>query len=335
MRLHSRPRSSCNTRMPLDRAPALQLAGAPPKAKLYATYEAARGLVAGNGRVAIDHAHTVAALERKLHLFLEPNVQHAARALPGLLTLLGGAYLTLHLPVTAGLLLWLYKRRPAAFARIRTTLLVASAFALIGFVLFPTVPPRLAGLGIADTVSAGHVNLNKGLVSSLYNPFAAVPSMHIGYALIVAAALVRLGNTRTVQLAGVVYPLLVLLVLVATGNHFFFDAAAGAIVVVAAYLAALAIGKRAPGAVTETSDRPAAVGCLPPASPGYHTASDRGRACRVNQAAAIGRPSTCRETRPLRLAHPAREQAQTNTRPVPASRPVGRTSPLPREPSHH
>jgi hypothetical protein len=58
---------------------------------LYATYEAARGLVAGNRRVAIDHAHAVAALERKLHLFVEPNVQHAARALPGLLTLLGGA----------------------------------------------------------------------------------------------------------------------------------------------------------------------------------------------------------------------------------------------------
>jgi PAP2 superfamily len=274
--------------------PPLQLAGAPPKAKraparvkqptriarwlsarhslaveaasvlaLYATYEAARGLVAGNQRVAIDHAHTVAALERKLHLFLEPNVQHAARALPGLLTLLGGAYLTLHLPVTAGLLLWLYKRRPAAFARIRTTLLVASAFALIGFVLFPTAPPRLAGLGITDTVSAGHVNLNKGLVRSVYNPFAAVPSMHIGYALIVAAALVRLGNTRTVQLAGVVYPLLVLLVIVATGNHFFFDAAAGAIVVVAAYLAAFAIGKAGAGAVTETSEQAAAVCRLP------------------------------------------------------------------------
>jgi hypothetical protein len=87
--------------------------------------------------------------------------------------------------------------------------------------------------------------------------------MHIGYALIVAAALARLGNTRTVQLAGVVYPLLVLLVIVATGNHFFFDAAAGAIVVVAAYLAALAIGNSVAGAVTETSDRAAAVCRLP------------------------------------------------------------------------
>jgi len=237
---------------------------------LYATYEAARGLVAGNRRVAIDHAHTVAALERKLHLFVEPNVQHAARALPGLLTFLGGAYLTLHLSVTAGLLLWLHQRRRAAFARIRTTLLVASALALIGFVLFPTAPPRLAGIGIADTVSSGHVDLNEGLISSLYNPFAAVPSLHIGYALIAAAALIRFGNTRIARLTGVLYPLLVLLVVVATGNHFLFDAATGAIVVVAAYVAASAIGRSGTGAATETVDRAPAFYRLPHLAAAQH-----------------------------------------------------------------
>ena len=210
---------------------------------LYATYEAARGFVVGDRRVAVDHAQTVVSLERRLHLFVEPNVQHAARALPGLPTLLGDAYLTLHVSVTAALLLWLHQRRPAVFARTRTTLLLASALALIGFVAFPTAPPRLAGLGIADTVSGGHVNLNKGLVSALYNPYAAVPSMHVGYALIVAAALLRYGGTRTVRFAAAAYPLLVFLVIVATGNHFRFDAAAGALVALLAYLFAVAIGK--------------------------------------------------------------------------------------------
>jgi PAP2 superfamily len=210
---------------------------------LYATYEAARGLVVRDRRIAIDHAQTVASLERTLHVFIEPNVQHAARALPGLLTVLGDAYLTLHLSVTAALLLWLHQRRPAAFARIRTTLLLASALSLIGFVAFPTAPPRLAGLGIADTVSGGHVNLNKGLVSALYNPYAAVPSMHVGYALIVAVAVLRYGGARTVRFAAAAYPLLVLLVIVATGNHFFFDAAAGGIVALLAYSLAVAISK--------------------------------------------------------------------------------------------
>jgi hypothetical protein len=63
---------------------------------------------------------------------------------------------------------------------VRTALLLASGLALVGFLAFPTAPPRLAALGIADTISGGDVDLNHGLVSSLYNPFAAVPSMHVG-----------------------------------------------------------------------------------------------------------------------------------------------------------
>jgi PAP2 superfamily len=218
---------------------------------LYATYEAARGLVASNRRVAIEHAHTVASLERKLGLFVEPNVQHAISDVPLMLTLLGSAYLTLHLSVTAGVLVWLHQRRPTIFAQVRTTLLAASGLALIGFVSFPTAPPRLAGVGVHDTVSNGHVNLNKGLISSLYNPFAAVPSMHIGYALIVAAALNSFGSTRTIRIAGVLYPVFVLLVIVATGNHFLFDAAAGAVVAAAAYPLASALTRRGEASATE------------------------------------------------------------------------------------
>jgi membrane-associated phospholipid phosphatase len=197
---------------------------------LYGLYELARGLVAGNTSEAEAHARRLVALERSLHLFLEANVQHAARALPGLTSLLGIAYLTLHLAVTTAVLLWLHQRRPAAFAFVRTTLLLASGVALVGYLVYPTAPPRLAGIGIADTVSTSHVNLNRGLVSSLYNPYAAVPSMHIGYALIVAATLLRHGRRRLVRALGALYPLAVLLTIVATGNHFFFDAAAGGLV---------------------------------------------------------------------------------------------------------
>ena len=205
---------------------------------LYGVYELARGLVVGNTREADGHADQVVALERLLHLFVERRVQHAADALPDLAGLLGVAYLTLHLAVTAVVLLWLHQRRPTAFPFVRTTLLVASALALVGFLAYPTAPPRLAGIGIADTVSNGHVNLNHGLVSSLYNPYAAVPSMHVGYALIVAISLLRYGRGRLVRTLGALYPAFVLLVVVATGNHFFLDAAAGALVAVIAIAAA-------------------------------------------------------------------------------------------------
>ena len=197
---------------------------------LYGAYELSRGLVVGNSSEADHHAERLVALERSLHLFVEGKVQRAADALPGLRGLLGVAYLTLHLAVTAVVLLWLHQRRPTAFPFIRTALLAASALALVGFIAYPTAPPRLAGIGIADTVSNGHVNLNHGLVSSLYNPYAAVPSMHVGYAVIVAISLLRFGGGRLVRTLGTVYPAFVLLVVVATGNHFFLDAVAGALV---------------------------------------------------------------------------------------------------------
>lgn len=198
---------------------------------LYGLYELARGLVVGDTAEAEQHAQRLVALERSLHLFHEAGVQHAAQSSPGLIESFGIAYLTLHLAVTVVVLLWLHQRRPGAFAFVRTTLLLASALALIGFLVYPTAPPRLAGIGIADTVSNGHVSLNRGLVSSLYNPYAAVPSMHIGYALVVAGCLLRYGRGLLVRTLGVLYAPAVLFVVVATGNHFFVDAAAGAAVV--------------------------------------------------------------------------------------------------------
>jgi membrane-associated phospholipid phosphatase len=207
---------------------------------LYGLYELARGLVGADTAEADGHAHRVVALERSLHLLFEANLQRAVQTLPGLTSLLGVAYLTLHLAVTVAVLLWLHRRRPEGFPFVRTALLLASGLALVGFLVYPTAPPRLAGVGILDTVSGQHVDLNRGLVSALYNPYAAMPSMHIGYALLVAVALLRHGRRLLVRAIGALYPPFVLLVIVATGNHFFLDAAAGALVAgLAAALAAL------------------------------------------------------------------------------------------------
>jgi hypothetical protein len=79
----------------------------------------------------VRHAHELVTLERSLHVFVEGDVQDAAHAVPGLIELLGISYLTLHLAGTVGVLLWLHQRRPAAFPRIRTTLVLASGLALL------------------------------------------------------------------------------------------------------------------------------------------------------------------------------------------------------------
>jgi hypothetical protein len=212
---------------------------------LYGTYELARGLAMGNEAEADRHARSVAAIERSTHMFFESDVQRVVHTVPGAIGVLGAAYLTLHLTVTLGVLLWLHRRRPAAFPLARTALLFASALALVGFVLFPTAPPRLAGVGIADTIASERININGGLVSALYNPYAAVPSMHIAYALIVAGSVFALSRRRLVRIAAALYPLTVLLVIIATGNHFFLDAAAGAFVAVLAAAAAFRLLHRA------------------------------------------------------------------------------------------
>ena len=210
-------------------------------AAVYGIYELSRGLLVGGAQTAIRHATDIATLERSIYLFIERDLQRGAHSIPGLLGLFGGLYLTLHLAATGGYLLWLYRHRPTTYATVRTTLLVATLLSLVIFALYPTAPPRIAGVGISDTVSGAHFNLNHGLVGSLYNPFAAMPSMHFGYALIVGASLARETGPRMARLAGLSYPALVLLIILTTGNHFLFDAIAGALVVSVAALTARAL----------------------------------------------------------------------------------------------
>jgi len=206
-------------------------------AGLYAVYESARGLVDVDRATAVAHARAVAALERRLHIFAEPQVQHVFLRSPLFVRALGLLYVSAHLAVTVAVLAWLYARRPSVFPCVRTALIAASMVALAGYLFYPTAPPRLAGLGIADTVTtSNHLEIQNGLVSALYNPYAAMPSMHFGYALIVALALAASIRRRPLRVAVFAYPLLILLAIVATGNHFLLDAAAGALVAGLAWL---------------------------------------------------------------------------------------------------
>jgi hypothetical protein len=203
-------------------------------AALYGAYELIRGFGSEDWVAARAHTADIVALERHLNLFVERDVQNFVSSLPGVASLLGLLYVVLHFAGTAAALTWVHRRRPHAFPFIRTTLIVSTALALIGYVLYPAAPPRLAGLGFADTV-ATHTGLN---LSSFYNPIAAVPSLHFGYSLIVGVALAQLAPYRWLRVLGAAYPAAMLLIIVGTGNHFIFDAAAGAVVVATGWLIA-------------------------------------------------------------------------------------------------
>ena len=206
---------------------------------LYGLYEVVRGLGSASYQLALGHTADIVALERSLGVYGERSVQELADRVPVLPSVLGVAYITLHVVATIGVLVWVYRRRREHFPIVRTTLMASTALALVGYVLYPAAPPRLAGLGFADTVTkhAG-LNLSSDLLASLYNPLAAVPSLHFGYALLVGVTVAVLAESRTWKVIGALYPLAMLYIIVATGNHFLFDAAAGGLVVVVAWLVA-------------------------------------------------------------------------------------------------
>ena len=215
-------------------------------AVLYGLYEIVRGFASDSYELARAHTDSIVAFERSLGLFWERDLQAAAERVPFLPSALGAAYITLHFGATAVALVWVYRAHRDRFALVRNTLVASTALSLAVYVLYPVAPPRLADLGLADMVTdRTGLNLSSDLLGSLYNPYAAVPSLHLGYALIVGLALAHLGRSRLTRAAGLAYAPFMAFVIVATGNHFLFDALAGALVVAAGYAVARASEVRA------------------------------------------------------------------------------------------
>jgi hypothetical protein len=197
-----------------------------------AAYELARLASRPDWTVADANARRVWDLERALHLAVERNVQDALLHVPWLLGALAGFYLLGHFLLTGVFLVLLYRRARAEFGRLRDALLLATAVALALHRTFPTAPPRLAGVGVADSLrQLLGIDIGSPAHAALSNPVAAVPSLHAGYAAGIGIVLWRLGR-RALALA---YPAAVVLAIVATGNHFLLDAAAGVALVAAAY----------------------------------------------------------------------------------------------------
>lgn len=195
-------------------------------------YESVRGIVFGKTSIAYANGYGVASLERKLGLFFEPSLQALAMGSELVIQTANWAYLNTHFIITATFLVWLYFARNGSFYFVRNMFMVAMSLALIGYLLVPTAPPRLLpGLDITDTIAQiSQVNHDSAFVRSFVNPFAAVPSMHVAFALMVAGPAVMLVRRWYLRLAWAMYPVMVFMVVVVTGNHFWFDAAVGACV---------------------------------------------------------------------------------------------------------
>ncbi|MFS8202790.1 phosphatase PAP2 family protein [Streptomyces sp. CWNU-52B] len=201
-------------------------------AGLFLVYKLGRQLATGHTSEAFDNAHRVWDLERFLHLPGEGSVQTATLYGDTLVHVVNTYYATVHFPATSAFLIWLYLRRPGHYVWARRVLAAVTAAALVVHLTFPLAPPRmLAATGLVDTgqVYGPTVYGASPETDSLSNQFAAMPSLHFGWALMVAIGLIAATRSRWRWL-WLLHPLLTLLVIVGTANHYWLDAIVAAVV---------------------------------------------------------------------------------------------------------
>jgi hypothetical protein len=218
-------------------------------AAAYYLYRLVRGAVDGQVTTAFEHARDVIDVERGAHLFFEPVVQSWAESSGFLIHLADILYVNAHFLITLAFLLWLYFTRNTNFYFVRNMFLVSMGLALVGYMVFPTAPPRfLSEWGFQDAVGdwVGHGAAQTAGV--LYNPYAAMPSMHVAFALMIGITGVRLVKHRPLKIFWALYPLLITWVVIVTANHFWLDAAAGAVVAALAAYTSAALAKARPHA---------------------------------------------------------------------------------------
>jgi hypothetical protein len=216
----------------------------------YVLYQAVRGLVSASGYKPFGDATKIINLERVLHVFIEPSVQAWVSSMHWLMDIADWSYLNAHYFVTVGALLFIYLRRNDSFYFVRNMFMIAMAIALVGYALYPTAPPRLMPeWGFTDSISqfvtGGTGWVDNGPEKAFLNFYAAVPSMHVCFAMMVGIPMFRLVKHWYAKIAWSLYPLFITFVVVATANHFLTDAFLGALTAGAAAVIASRLLARA------------------------------------------------------------------------------------------
>jgi hypothetical protein len=226
----------------------------------YLLYQAVRGIIGSGGYKPFGDATKIINLERVLHVFIEPNVQAWTSSVHWLMDVADWSYLNAHYFVTLGALLFIYFRRNSSFYFVRNMFMIAMAIALVGYAVYPTAPPRLMPeWGFTDSISQfmGVAHLDYGPGSAFLNFYAAVPSMHVCFAIMIGVPMARLVKRWPAKVAWSLYPLFITFVVVATGNHYLTDAFLGALTAGASALLAHRLLARARPEAWRFSQAPA------------------------------------------------------------------------------
>ena len=200
-----------------------------------------RGLVDGREADAIGHAGWLIDLELRLGFFWEPRLQEWALDVGPVGTVANWIYIWGHWPVIAATLVWLAIRQKDAYATYRNALLLSGAIGLVIFTVYPMAPPRfMDGYGFVDTITL-HSHAYRVLQPpSLVNQYAAMPSLHCGWDLLMGIAIAR-HAPRRLRWIGYVLPVAMVAAVVLTANHYILDAVVGMSLVLVALWAVIAV----------------------------------------------------------------------------------------------
>jgi hypothetical protein len=179
-------------------------------------------------RRAAENADRIVALERRLGIHVEPEVQAILLPRRRVVAVFNVAYVTLNVGLTVGWLMRLFRRRDPEYHRLRRAAALATLGAQPAFLLFPTAPPRTLDHFVDTIADVTGVDLDKGVVARLYDPIAAMPSIHITYSVVTAAGIVQTSRSPLAKALAPAYPPAVAFVIFATANHYVLDALAGA-----------------------------------------------------------------------------------------------------------
>ena len=229
----------------------------------YLLYRLVEGLVGGGQShafisVAFRHANDLISLERSLHVFVEPTIQSWAMSSHVLIVIATYVYINAQTTILIALLLYLYIAHNRSYYFLRNMLFVGMAIGLIGYGLFPTAPPRfLTEWGFIDTITqVTGVSGNSTIANVFFNPYAAVPSMHVACAVMLGWTLARLVRHRAAKVFWALWPLFITFMTVITANHFLIAAVLGLLVAGISRVAARALAALRPHAWTFRTPAP-------------------------------------------------------------------------------
>lgn len=195
--------------------------------------------------LAVADARHIVDFERLLGIFREHQLQSLIINSDFWMQFFNAVYMWAHLPLIIVLAVWLYVRHRAHFRLTRNAVLISGAIALITFQIFPVAPPRLVPeLHFVDTAAKVSGVYDTVEPKVFFNPFAAVPSMHVGWVLLMGLNVFLYAGIRPLRWLGLALPAFMALAVVVTGNHYFLDAATGVLAALAGLWLAAAAERR-------------------------------------------------------------------------------------------